>query len=126
MRWLGIALIVAVTVLGLADTCRAQVPAMKGWELYSWAEGGGWRFALHLGTNRTKSCAEIKNPMAAKNLRELDAALAELARTPAESIIWEPPGAAVLAGACDLAYPPPEIAEPLHRRIRSLGLIELQ
>jgi len=31
----------------------------KGYELYSWREGGEWRFTLITGTNRNKSCAEI-------------------------------------------------------------------
>jgi hypothetical protein len=125
MRRLGIALIVTAT-MQLSASSWAEAPAMKGWELYSWLEGGELRFALHLGTNRGKSCAEVKNPQTVKTLPELDMALIELARTPGEEIIWEPPDATVLAGACALAYPPPEIVARIHRRIRELGIFELR
>jgi len=32
---------------------------MKGYELYSWQEGGQWRFTLITGTNRNKNLVEI-------------------------------------------------------------------
>jgi hypothetical protein len=123
LRRLGRCLIVA-TVMGIAGETTGGV--MKGWELYSWRDGGEWRFALHLGTNRTKSCDEIKDSRAVKTVPELDAAIVELARTPGDEIIWEAPDAAVLRGPCDLAYPPPEIAVRIRERIRQLGLGELR
>jgi len=33
--------------------------SMKGYELYSWQEGGQWRFTLITGTNRNKDLEEI-------------------------------------------------------------------
>jgi hypothetical protein len=35
---------------------------MKGYELYSWSEGGQWHFTLITGTNRNKTAAEIMAP----------------------------------------------------------------
>lgn len=34
-------------------------PSFKGYELYSWQDGGDWYFTLITGTNRTKTIAEI-------------------------------------------------------------------
>ncbi len=33
--------------------------SMKGYELYSWSEGGEWHFALMTGTNRNKTAQEV-------------------------------------------------------------------
>jgi hypothetical protein len=35
---------------------------MKGYELYSWKSGRGWRFTLITGTNRLKTLAEVTSP----------------------------------------------------------------
>src|SRR5215217_2890934 len=35
--------------------------SMKGYELYSWQEGGQWKFSLLVGTNRLKTLDEIKS-----------------------------------------------------------------
>ena len=32
---------------------------MKGYELYSWQDGGQWKFSLLVGTNREKTLEEI-------------------------------------------------------------------
>jgi hypothetical protein len=46
--------------LGERDKAASALPrSMKGYELYSWREGDGWRFGLITGTNRSKTCAEI-------------------------------------------------------------------
>ncbi len=39
---------------------------MKGYELYSWPEGNDWYFSVMVGTNRTKTYAEVisANPSA--------------------------------------------------------------
>lgn len=39
--------------------------SMKGWDLYSWQEGGQWRYSLLPGTNRAKTWAEISAPAGA-------------------------------------------------------------
>jgi hypothetical protein len=33
--------------------------SMKGWELYSWPAGNDWHFSIMVGTNRTKTYAEV-------------------------------------------------------------------
>lgn len=35
--------------------------SMKGYELYSWQDGGQWRFSILVGTNREKTLDEIKS-----------------------------------------------------------------
>lgn len=34
-------------------------PSMKGWELYSWPEDGGWNYSVLIGTNRVKTYQEV-------------------------------------------------------------------
>lgn len=34
--------------------------SFKGWELYSWKAEHNWKYSLLMGTNRLKSCNEIK------------------------------------------------------------------
>ena len=51
-----------VVLFGLSGAIQAQrapAPAFKGMELYSWSEGGSWRYALLHGTNRNKSWPEL-------------------------------------------------------------------
>ena len=37
-----------------------EIPSsMKGWELYSWPNGGDWNYSLLPGTNRLKSLEEV-------------------------------------------------------------------
>jgi hypothetical protein len=121
----ALALLLSGALLVLDGPVGAQVTAMKGWELYSWSGAGEWRFSLLLGTNRTKGCAEIKSRAATKTLPELEAALAEVAHAPGEHVFWEPPGAANLADACDLAYPPADIRARITERVRRLQFIDL-
>lgn len=43
-----------------ADISTSPLPSsVKGYELYSWAEGDDWYFTLITGTNRTKTLAEV-------------------------------------------------------------------
>src|SRR5882762_7344682 len=107
MKWplASIFLIAAVLLgarIGAADAATPS-KSLKGWELYSWREGTEWRFSLLVGTNAAKSCAMIKNDKATKTLAQLEAALAALA--PLDEVYWEPPQAANLRDACDIAYP---------------------
>jgi hypothetical protein len=83
---------------------------MKGWELYSWQEGGAWRFSLLVGTNRLKSASEIRSP--ATRLDGIDAlgrALRELA--PGQEVMWGPPWSV----ADGLALPPAGTLEQVRR-----------
>lgn len=34
-------------------------PSMKGWELYSWANGDDWKYSILMGTNREKTYDEV-------------------------------------------------------------------
>jgi hypothetical protein len=56
-------LVLALLITGLAACNTASngpLPrSMKGYELYSWQEGGQWRFTLITGTNRNKNLEEI-------------------------------------------------------------------
>jgi len=45
-----------VITLGVEPTVE---PAFKGWELYSWQEGGAWHYGLLPGTNRIKTWDEV-------------------------------------------------------------------
>ena len=33
--------------------------SMKGWELYSWPDGTGWKYSILIGTNRVKTYKEV-------------------------------------------------------------------
>lgn len=49
-----------VTDLPLYEPFTGTIPAsMKGYEMYSWREGGDWTFTLITGTNRLKTHDEI-------------------------------------------------------------------
>jgi len=70
---------------------RAEKPAFKGIELYSWTEGETkeWRFSLLRGTNRLKKPAEIMDPKTMiKTLDELKTRLSALAV--GEQVFWNP------------------------------------
>lgn len=34
-------------------------PSMKGWELYTWANGNDWKYSILMGTNRNKTYDEV-------------------------------------------------------------------
>jgi hypothetical protein len=85
-----LACLVATVCVGCrtAQPKRAQQPAFKGMELYSWKpEGGEWHFSLLAGTNREKAESEITNPRdTIIGIPKLEARLSTLAR--GESVIW--------------------------------------
>ena len=94
--------------------------SMKGWELYSWSERGAWRFALLVGTNRTKSATEIKAPAAMlPNLAALNEQLTGLAN--GEFVFWQ------VNRAAGLDLPPAATLETVRQHCRALGLqLEIQ
>ena len=66
-----VCLILCIVALGslLAGCGPAEQPvttvasgSMKGYEIYSWQEGGRWYFSLLVGTNREKTPEEIRAP----------------------------------------------------------------
>ena len=66
MRFVLFSVLLAALIAGCETAAQAPTPdaagsSMKGYELYSWQEGGQWRFALLVGTNREKSVEEIKS-----------------------------------------------------------------
>ena len=66
---------------------RAEHPAFKGMEMYSWSESGEWHFSLMQGTNRLKSDTEIQHPRSAiVGVEKLKLELAMLAE--GESLFW--------------------------------------
>lgn len=67
---------------------RAQKPAFKGMELYSWKpEGKDWHFSLLTGTNRLKTTEEITRPdQAIVGMANLRKRLSTLAI--GESVFW--------------------------------------
>ena len=56
---LGLLLSGCGTAVQPAATQAAE--SMKGFELYSWQDGGQWKFSLLVGTNREKTLDEIKS-----------------------------------------------------------------
>ncbi len=90
MKRLGLAAISAVVLLGSGCAARSGQPqigssrAFKGYELYTWAAAGEWRFAMLLGTNREKSWSEVE--AAAVSEAELRRALRDLGRS--EWVSW--------------------------------------
>ena len=89
---------------------QAKPPALtkkhsfKGWELYSWQEGNHWMFSLLWGTNRLKSCNEIKSPKSKLSLSELEHNLTQLAE--GEWVSWCIESSLTSTPDCSLAYPP--------------------
>ena len=61
--------------------------SMKGYELYSWQEGGDWHFALLVGTNRLKTHDEVTSPDV--RVQGTEALKRELSRLPSEErVFW--------------------------------------
>lgn len=98
----------------------AKLRSFKGWELYSWKDAQDWRFSLLIGTNRLKSCEEVKNDKATKSLAQLEETLDKLA--PAEWITWSFSPGPNLSGPCELAKPPQTIIEQIESRCKRLDL----
>lgn len=70
--------------------------SFKGYELYSWREGDGWKFKLITGTNRTKTLREIINDtdeiseFVDIQVTGVDALLILLHKLPdGESVFWD-------------------------------------
>ena len=69
---------------------QAPRPAFKGVELYSWKDCAScaWQFALLPGTNRSKTLAEIKQPMRTlRGVAELKQQLLHLPK--GETVFWD-------------------------------------
>jgi len=56
----GIILVMLVVLPACNSKVAGPLPrSMKGYELYSWQEGGQWHFTLITGTNRNKTITEV-------------------------------------------------------------------
>ncbi len=119
-------------------TPAAPLPrSMKGYELYSWREGDGWRFTLITGTNRLKTYEEITAPedtVSAEGwvkitVTAVDALKALLARLPrGEWVFWAGEGwwgQAHEGVKGNLARPDQALVDDVARHCRQLG-IDLQ
>lgn len=95
--------------------------SFKGWELYSWKAGKCWQFSLLNGTNRTKTCAEIKGSKKTLTAIELDAALSKLAK--GEYVVWVSNKAPNVADECSLGMPPNSVANRIKSRCKKRDLI---
>jgi hypothetical protein len=86
---------------------------MKGYELYSWQEGGQWYFSVLIGTNREKTLEEIQAPGAKlKGIEELQPLLESI---PAgEYVTWW--------SRESLAFPPEEMFKQVQEICKRQGL----
>lgn len=88
--------------------------SMKGYELYSWQEGGGWKFSILVGTNREKSLEEIKSAETVfSGVEELTSALERMPE--GQYVTW--------SSKETLPFPPEEIIEQVEKICEELGLI---
>ena len=88
--------------------------SMKGYELYSWQEGGQWKFALLVGTNREKTLEEIKS--ADVVLTGVDELTSTLKNIPSgQYITW--------SAQETLAFPPDEIRSQIALTCKEQGLL---
>ena len=87
---------------------------MKGYELYSWQDGGQWKFSLLVGTNREKTLEEIKSTDVV--LSSVDALTSQLEKIPAgQYITW--------SSKETLAFPPDDIIKQVEQTCEEEGLI---
>lgn len=94
------------------DTPFAE--SMKGYELYSWQEGGQWKFSLLIGTNREKTLDEIKS--ADVVLSGVDALTSTLEKIPTgQYITW--------SSKETLSFPPEDIRSQVEQVCKDKGLI---
>ncbi len=95
-------------------TATPFAKSMKGYELYSWQEGGQWKFSILVGTNREKTVDEIKS--ADVVLSGVDALTATLEKIPAgQYITW--------SSRETLSFPPDEIRSQIEQVCKDQGLI---
>ena len=88
--------------------------SMKGYELYSWQEGGQWKFSILVGTNREKTLDEIKADETV--FHDVEALTAALEQMPSgQYITW--------SSRETLSFPPAEIVEQIETICTEQGLI---
>jgi hypothetical protein len=96
------------------STATPFAESMKGYELYSWQEGGQWKFSVLVGTNRQKTLEEIKSTDVV--LSGVDALTSTLERIPAgQYITW--------SSRETLSFPPEDIRSQVEQACKDKGLI---
>ncbi|MCK9356079.1 MAG: hypothetical protein M0R22_02860 [Dehalococcoidia bacterium] len=104
--------------------------SMKGYELYSWQDGGEWRFALMTGTNRNKTAEEVLSPESGVssdgwvhlNVVGVDAVKAALSRVPeGEYVSWLADPRDAQSGAA-FGLPPESMVDAIEEQARQSGL----
>ncbi len=87
--------------------------SMKGYELYSWQQGGQWYFSVLTGTNREKTLTEIQAPEA--RLKGVEALAPVLKKIPAgQYVTWS-----IRSG---LAFPPDAAISQVENICKDQGL----
>ena len=95
-------------------TATTFAESMKGYELYSWQDGGQWKFSVLIGTNREKTLDEIKS--ADVVLSGVGALTSTLEKIPAgQSITW--------SSRETLSFPPEDIRSQIEQACKDKGLI---
>jgi len=88
--------------------------SMKGFELYSWQDGGQWKFSLLVGTNREKTLDEIKSTdTVLLGVDALESAL-EIVSS-GQYITW--------SSKDGLSFPPDDIIKQVEQISKDKGLI---
>ena len=96
------------------QTTTSFPESMKGYELYSWQEGGQWKFSVLVGTNRQKTLEEIKSTDVV--LSGVDALTSTLEKIPAgQYITW--------SSRETLSIPPEDIRSQVEQVCKDKGLI---
>ncbi|MEW5804360.1 MAG: hypothetical protein AB1847_19875 [bacterium] len=108
--------------------------SMKGYELYSWPDGGDWHFTLITGTNRLKSYTEItstedivtENGWVKVTVKGVDLVKAVLSRLPkGEYVFWIGSNWLKQVGGAtsgNLALPDQEVIDTLKMHCNALNL----
>ena len=120
-----------VTRLTIDDIERLPAP-MKGYELYSWPEGGTWRFTLITGTDHNKRVAEITSgddfiseagwiKISVAGAETLNNVLGKI--PPGSSVFWlgrlREPGEQAGSG---IQLPPPGVIDAVRQQAGNCGL----
>ena len=116
------AFLLTLVLVSLLSACgpASEPPAtpfaesMKGYELYSWRESGGWKFSLLVGTNREKSLEEIKSAETVfSGVEELTSALERMPE--GQYVTW--------SSKETLEFPPDDIIEQVEKVCEAQGLV---
>ncbi len=116
---------------GGATTTSSLLPrAMKGYELYSWQEGGAWHFTLITGTNRAKNAEEITSGGSTVaedgwvniQVTGQEALLDVLRRVPAGTwLVWQGRPTCGETDGLDFHLPPQNVVDAVLAQVQAQG-----